>query len=261
MDSFRIEFELRPLADIQPWGTPETGLSLSWFGLTDAWYDLVIGEHHLFRVTDGDPRGVDYYAVRLWEDLIEVAPAVLDEIPAALADRVAAADRWDAWVEQAWDLDDALDLYETAMSWWNARGISNGYLRGAPDPHFWRRGDELHVRWRSLSREPDLPDWSSPSGSAVTSVAGFKDELVRFDRALIAGMQARVEAVAKGWNRPEIAIDVDELRRDHDDRATWLARALTTKRPTIHSWEDVLGAVAELEARIGPVLAPAGGAD
>jgi len=254
MDSFRISFELRPLADVEPWGNPETGLSLSWFGLTDGWYDLVVAEHHLFRDAAGDARGIDYQVVRLWEDMIEVAPAVLEEIPAALADRVAAADRWGKWVEQAWDLDDALDLCEVALSWWDERGIDTGYLRGAPRPHFWRRGDELHVRWRSLPREPDYPYWSSPSGDAVTSVAGFKDELVRFDRALVDGMRARVDAIVKAWSRPEITIDVDELCREHEHRASWLARALTTKRPSICSWDDVLSGVAQLEDRIGSVL-------
>jgi hypothetical protein len=61
-----LSFELRPLEDVQPWGTPESGFHLSWFGLTDGWYDVVVGERRLFSAPDGDPRGVDYQVARLW---------------------------------------------------------------------------------------------------------------------------------------------------------------------------------------------------
>ena len=36
---------------------------------------------------------------------------------------------------------------------------------------------------------------------------------------------------------------------------TWLADALSMKRPTRPSWDDVMGAIAALEDRIGRVLA------
>jgi hypothetical protein len=250
MDTFTIAFELRPLAGVTPFGTRESGLRLHWFGLTDGWYDVVVSGHHLFRVDGGDPRGIDYQVVRLWEDLIEVVPAVTDEIPAALAMRLTDVDRWNAWVTRAWELENAHELQDAALAWWGHRHVDTGHLRGAPRLYLWRHGHELHVQWRS-ARRPEAPRWSSPHGNAILAFDAFIDELVRFDRALIEAMATRVNLVTTAWNRPETAIDVDQLRREHDDRATWLHRALRIKRPTTHSWDAVVEAVTKLEERIG----------
>jgi hypothetical protein len=48
----RLSFELRPLEDVRPWGTLESGFHLHGFGLTDGWYDVVVGEHRLFSTPD-----------------------------------------------------------------------------------------------------------------------------------------------------------------------------------------------------------------
>jgi hypothetical protein len=253
VDSLRIDFELQRLDDVAAWGTPESGLSLSWFGLTDGWYDLVIADHQLFCTRDGDARGVDYYVVRLWEDLIELAPAALEEIPDPLAERVRDVDRWNEWVERTLEVED-FDLWKAGLSWWNERDVYTGYLRSAPRLWFWRLHDELHVRWRSAPRTAESPDWSSPKGDATIKIAAFRDELVRFDRALIAAMSSRIDAIAAGWTRHEVAIDLGELRREQQDRAGWLARALTAARPKLYSWDDVLSAVSALERRIGSAL-------
>ena len=250
MDTFKIAFELRPLADVEPWGTRESGLRLSWFGLTDGWYDVVIAGQHLFRGEGGDPRGVDYQVVRLWEDLIDVIPGAIDEIPDALATRVADVDRWNEWVARAWELENADEQLETALPWWSDRRVDTSHLRGAPHLFLWRQGQEVHVRWRSRP-QPGEPRWSSPRGNATLALAAFIDELVRFDQAFIEAITKRVESIARGWSRPEIAIDVDELRREHEDRATWLARALRLKRPTTYSWDAVVNAVTKLEERVG----------
>ncbi|MFE3247464.1 DUF5984 family protein [Streptomyces sp. NPDC059209] len=47
----QFRFRLTPMRDIRPWGgdTP----SLSWFSLTDSWYDLEASGHQLFRCSDG----------------------------------------------------------------------------------------------------------------------------------------------------------------------------------------------------------------
>jgi Family of unknown function (DUF5984) len=250
MDTFTIAFELRPLADVAPWGTPESGLSIHWFGLTDGWYDVVIDERHLFRVEGGDARGVGYQVVRLWEDLIEVVPAVIDESPADLASRLADVDRWNAWFARAWELENVDELQDVGLAWWSRRRVSTGHLRGAPHLYLWRHGEVLHVHWRSRPL-PGAPFWSSPHGNAVLTFDAFIDELVRFDRTLIEAMAARVDSIATAWDRSEIAIDVDQLRREHDDRATWLAQSMRVRHPTMYSWNEVVEAVTKLEDLIG----------
>jgi hypothetical protein len=74
--------------------------------------------------------------------------------------------------------------------------------------------------------------------------------LIRFDRDLIAAMQRRVEVV-ESWGRPEIRIDVEELRREHADRSTRLRRALDGPSHRAHPWEAVVDAVVELERELG----------
>lgn len=107
-----FNFQLRDIAAIEPWGgeTP----SLHWFGLSDGWYWLSVGEAELFRygqsfmqreepwLSDPNtPPYVDYYVVRLWEDLLYQLPTILVLIPVALADRIADAAAWRAWLQRA----------------------------------------------------------------------------------------------------------------------------------------------------------------
>jgi hypothetical protein len=247
---FAIHFELRELSPVEPWGDRTSGLRLHWFGLTDGWYDVQIGKHRLFQTDDGDARGIDYYVVRLWEDLIEILPDVLVEIPVELADRLGDGNAWMSWTERAFEIDEPTDLYEAALSWWNARQLDSGHLRGAPTIAFWRSGEALHLRWRSHPRAAGEPVWPSPNGEATIAFSSFRDEVVRFDRALIDSMATRVEQVAHNWSRAEIEIDIEQLRQEQADRATWLERALTTRRIS-RSWDDVVEAVKKLELQIG----------
>jgi hypothetical protein len=248
--ALRIHFGLRDLDQVALWGDPNAGLNLHWFGLTDGWYDVQVGEHHLFRLQGDNEPGVDYQVVRLWEDLIDVAPAVLEPVPKALATRLAAGDAWAAWSERAFDTDDD-ELRETALSWWWNRHLDSGHLRAAPYIGIWRYEDELHIRWRTRFRKDGDPMWESPAGDALISARQFQDELTRFDHELIEAMQARVEQVAAGWRRPEIRIDIEQLRREQAHRSARLQTAMSTPVARKHTWDDVLAAVAELERRIG----------
>jgi len=71
-----IEFQLRPLTEIQPWGDPQDP-SLSWFGLSDGTWWINAGNQRLFEYSShavqlGAPRYCDYQVVRLHEDLIDL---------------------------------------------------------------------------------------------------------------------------------------------------------------------------------------------
>ena len=47
-----FNYRRRELKEIQPFGNEQTGRSLHWFGLTDAYYWVSIGQTELFRYTD-----------------------------------------------------------------------------------------------------------------------------------------------------------------------------------------------------------------
>jgi hypothetical protein len=248
----RIPFELLPLKDVQPWGTAESGLSLSWFGLTYGWYDVIVGEQRLFSMADGDPRGIDYQVARLWEDLISATPFVLEPLPGPLATRARRGDAWARWECATREASDLLgEVAELAVAWWSHRTVDSYHLNGAPHMNLWRDGDDLQVRWRSPPSRADAPFWCSPEGDEIVAVQRFCDELARFDRDLIAAMQVRVDAIAADGLRPEIAIDVGALHAQQADRATYLHHALTIRPGGLPHWDDVIGAVLEAEHSLG----------
>src|SRR5262249_38264841 len=152
-------------------------------------------DHRLFSAP-GRTDGADYFVVRLWEDLIELLPDLVDEVPAQLAARLENADAWLRWTERAWELDD-LDLVDAATSWWNERELYSGHFVAAPRLHVWRTGGIAHAH--------------SDHGHTTIALTTFVDEILRFDRALIAAMGARIDEVATSWSRPDIAIDVEDV--------------------------------------------------
>jgi hypothetical protein len=95
----RFRFELRPVDEIMPWGDQDR--TLHWFGLTDGWYwieldgqELLCYSGDMLRRWRGEGHEaarpyIDYQVARLWEDLIQIAPAVLEPVPADLVRFVA----------------------------------------------------------------------------------------------------------------------------------------------------------------------------
>ena len=119
-----IPFGLTPLDQVRPWGRER--LKLHWFGLTDGWYCIDLGDHELLRYTErtvralrGDGDGsaphpyTDYFVVRLWEDMIALLSAAMEPVPDDLVGFVAGNPlRW-SW-EDAPEADAAAEWTETA---------------------------------------------------------------------------------------------------------------------------------------------------
>src|SRR5690349_19788172 len=83
---FRIEFELRPLTEVPPWGDDRP--TLHWFGLTSGWYWITAEGGEFLRYSDAAVRRwdldrpyPDYYVARLWEDLIVLRWALNEPVP------------------------------------------------------------------------------------------------------------------------------------------------------------------------------------
>ena len=81
-----VEFELKPVPEIEPWGTAPK-LSLHWFGLSDGAYHLELGASHLLEYAsiEGWPRFVEYQVARLHEDFISMLPDTLETVPPGVA--------------------------------------------------------------------------------------------------------------------------------------------------------------------------------
>ncbi|MFE7797657.1 DUF5984 family protein [Nocardia sp. NPDC057440] len=142
-----IRFGLAPLAEVHPWGKDS---ELHWFGLTQGWYCLDVGGFELMRYSDrsieqlrgdganlsgaehvGDEeRYIDYYVVRLWEDILALFPEALEPVPADLIDFLRSdSEQWSQEVLDASINDDALAReVDAAMTL-----RSHRFVAGLPD--------------------------------------------------------------------------------------------------------------------------------
>uniref|UniRef100_B8HYN2 Uncharacterized protein n=1 Tax=Cyanothece sp. (strain PCC 7425 / ATCC 29141) TaxID=395961 RepID=B8HYN2_CYAP4 len=259
-----FDFYLRPLEEIQPWGNPDQ-LNLHWFGLTDGCYRLQVGTECLLNYSDAfiddrkkqfpDAYGgpyTDYYVVRLWEDLLNILPNILEPLPAELA-RIFAPDltAWFNWFDAAvnWDEHQSApeeppeeqDPFELLVGWQQARQLNTAYLKHHPRIWFWSSGDNVTISWDSQILCAGLPVWSATWGHYSISRNQFLTEVHAFNDRLMTEMSARVNFVCERWNRPKIYVDTQQLSKEQNDRSTWLQDAL--QQPASTSWDKVLAAI------------------
>ncbi|WP_329074541.1 DUF5984 family protein [Streptomyces niveus] len=216
----RFRFGLTPVHDIQPWGgdTP----SLSWFSLTDGWYDIEVDDRHLFRHAAGGT-SVDYYVVRLWEDVLDVLPQALEPVPADLVPFVAGD-------HTQWLPADRPDT-EAAAAWYGQHALDTGYLRTAPHIRWWRTtaasGDDLMtVTWTPDPDSDSDTDHDGAAGRVTLPTPDFVAAVTALHHDLLAAMEERVTALEATGPPPGVHIDLPHLRHEQRDRAAWLGRAL-----------------------------------
>lgn len=226
-----MAFVLRPTADIQPWGEPGR-FSLSWFGLSDGWYWLDLGGQELFRVREPEiatqPPYADYQIVRLWEDLLDLLPAVLEPVPADLAQLLRTPERFLATVERLQNDDLADENWRPRISeglaFWHARHLDSGHLVAAPHLWLWRDNATVHALWRSSTRDAKL--WLPAAGYLSMPVDQFVSELRAFDQAFLKAMGERVQSLQRSEGVAGVHIDLEQLAVEQRDRSTWLESAL-----------------------------------
>lgn len=255
-----FHFKLRPVANIAPFGDN----SLHWFGLTDGWYWLTAGDAELFRYSSSfqatweEPVSepyVDYHIARLWEDILEMLPAILAPVPTPLADRVAAEGHWmewrsrvEVWLEEREDRE-AFDLWCDAVEWWNRRELNTGYLQHAPRIWLWRVGDTVNIRWDNRGATTnDVAVWQAESGEVAIPVSAFLAEVNSFHDCFVACMAERVEQACREWPRPDVDIDLAALRLEQYSRSQRWNNTMRTMAEHDDDWEQILAANAKLDA-------------
>ena len=267
-----IEFELHPIDDIAPWGD-EKNPTLHWFGLTDGLYRIRLGPDYLLSYTEAVrapfarecPEAysgpcVDYYVVRLWEDLIEMLPYVLEPVPKELIRYLeqdcAAIDAYLDGAHEWWDAQDEADAprkqtantVNAATLWQDDRFLDNNYLSTSARIWMWSEGDTVRIAWDNRDIEMNgQPVWSAQRDSYSLSRQAFLDAIKEFDRALIAQMATQVDQVCKHWNRPDIHVDFDGLKRNQQDRATWLQNKMDQLDFYVTDWDAVAAAMETIE--------------
>lgn len=260
-----IDFELCPLVDITPWGRPEdpTDRHLSWFGLTYGWYSLDVKSARLFQYTPElmghldwpqDPRSrqadwTDYQVVRLYEDLLDMLPDILAEVPDEMHALISTAERRADWTrsleryeEQDGDTAQIDRLFEPATRWAGLRQLDAGYLVDAPRIWLWRHRDQVHLQWDNRTRVTDnIPRWTATHGTTTMPVDDFLAEIGSFHDRLMAAMTERVHTITHRNPLRDIAIDIPRLNAEHIERQRSLTTALSTPPQPI-DWAEVIAA-------------------
>ncbi|GCE28736.1 hypothetical protein KDA_42200 [Dictyobacter alpinus] len=270
-----FHFQLHPIAEIKPWGGKEEPV-LHWFGLSDGWYWFQIGETEIFRYSKPflaayppiphPPRPyIDYYVVRLWEDILEIVPDIIDPLPAPLLQRMESIDQWLNWCKKAekWredaremcseeESDARGELLSTALEWWWRRHLYTGPFIITPGMHFWSDGQIVHCLWdtRQAQFADDQFIWEAIYGTKAIPVTTFMEAVTSFNERFIAAMAERVNTVLTNWSRPEITIDFAHLAREHVQRSEHFASRMAevpTRARTATAWEQCLEAIKVIE--------------
>jgi hypothetical protein len=239
----RFRFRLWPIGEVPPWGPDR---QLHWFGLTYGWYWIEIDGLELLRYApqtlqgwDGDGPAapdpyadyVDYQVVRLWEDLLDLLPQALEPVPDDLAEFMSSDP--DDWVSP----DEA--QAETAAEWYYSHELDMSHLRCPPRIRWWRRivnsHDHMTVAWKHQSGEIEFA--APRTGQATMPTSVFVAAAEELDRELLAAMEQRITELERTGPPPGVQIDMQQLRAEQQDRATWLQRRRGQKPKT--NWAEV----------------------
>jgi hypothetical protein len=256
----KINFILAPFKEVIPWGDPPKQ-SLHWFGLTDGQYWIDVGDQTLFEVTEetcealGCARYCDYQVARLYEDLIDMVPSVLEPLPLELVPYVSgdSAKAWDKTLTQ-WcnredsELDDAYwNTMDLAVTWRGQRCLDTGHLASPTDIRMWSDQDNVYIEWDHCTPSPSRKyAWTATKGSTRVTRAKFLAEIRSFHDRLIGEMAQRCNEVVTGALSSSIQIDFDGLLREQNERAQILDSVL--QRPPMKTdWHAVLKALKHIE--------------
>ncbi|MFD5244919.1 DUF5984 family protein [Amycolatopsis sp. NPDC058340] len=239
-----FHFRLRPLAEVEPWGDRR----LHWFALTDGWYWIEVAGHKLFHhpsnTVVGQSASVDYYVARLWEDIQEVLPSLLEPVPADLVDRMTRDQ--DAWCGAG------VEDSETALDWYSSHVMHTSYLAASPLIMWWRSivgQDTITVDWRHTT-EHGLDCTVPRQGQASVPTEQFLRAVEDFDRELIDAMNQRITEIEAHGLDTGTQLDLEQFRHEHQQRSRSLAATLRHVPAT--DWT----AVREGVARIFPTRTP-----
>lgn len=249
-----FQFVLRPMDEVQPWGDAGD-LSLHWFGLTDGWFFLRLGEAKVLWYDDAAcrslgwenppaPQGfegaVDYQVARPFHDLADLLPSILEPVPPDVAVVLSSPEALNAWEKRVEDggSDDNQELH-----WVGERTLDCLHLRAGPWITFWRLGDEIRIR--SDNRDELIEGtqvWIHPVAEVAIPLRSFVDQAREFGEALLRQMDERVNQVEKGWRREGVALEPSELRRDHaENKLLWESAIRAPHRRT--DWDIVRAAL------------------
>lgn len=266
-----FNFQLIPLNHIPLWSHKDQ-LFLRWFGLTYGWYWMDVGQDQLFQYsTDilqqwGYPHSdedalpyVDYQVARLWHDLLDMLPAILEPIPAEVLDHVRPGRQALTWIRQVEDYlrhqraltaDEGIDWQFRATSWIHQRWLDVAYLTSGPRIWFWTHDQTVTIHWDNREVQwHSMAVWTADVGTVMLSVPAFLEEVQSFGFRLMHAMQERIADVEQG-GRPDVTVDVPALMRDHRYQLALMERTIAeVQQRNVTGWHDVLEMIDRIKAQ------------
>lgn len=253
-----FEFNLKPLQDVLAWGE-EPNQYLHWFGLTDAIYYMNVGKEQLFRYSDEilefwtkeypdeaeayQNPFYDYQVSRLYFDILEILPNVLQPIPKPINDYISSLEKqnkWEATLSEINDISESeqtFNNYCTASEWLFDRKLKG--LGGGPDILLWRVEGRVFLRWDNSSyKQNNIHTWATISGEVEFSVKDFLAEIQSFHDRLMKSMEERIKVIGSTNPLPHIKFNMPELLKEQEEIKKSFEEVLT-KAPSINDWNDI----------------------
>ncbi len=234
---------MRSLSEVTPW-VYQGQRYLNWFGLTEGLYWLRVNESdEIFRYSPellaywqeeypGERALLpyaDYYVVRLWEDLLDILPRILEPLPPTFAHMLETEEQVDQWLERVeqWQTlfeaneekegeeeeeeteeeekagREMWDTYMQATGWWDDRRLNTMPVIAGPHLWFWNNGQHIHACWDNRQQCIDnIAAWTAQKGLIQLTRAQFLDEVQAFHARLFAEMANRIQEMKETY-QPE----------------------------------------------------------
>ena len=225
MKDFKINFKLKNINDIEPWGN-----ELHWFALTDGILYIQVGDHKIYEYSDSAldffkcDKYNDYYLERFVTDFTEIFRFIREPIPEILYDNIDTfADMAYLWKNMYINKpDDVFDEfyfgeYDTLTEWYCIRTLDSAHLTGGPDISFFRCGDKIKIMWNTdddAVLENGQNIWTSPNGVYEMSWNDFTEEVESFLKKYRRAMDLHTAFICKnGVSHAEI--DIKHLLRSN----------------------------------------------
>lgn len=255
MGEFKINFRLRDLDKICPWGS-EDDLRLHWFGLTDGQLWIDAGSQTIYEYSEAARKYFacpiqynDYQIARFLEDFSYTFKHIGESIPECLYDEIGEfKTKTDAWKNSHIDDDDVVfDLffeneYEPLIQWFYDRTFDSGHLVGGPLIGCFRSKDKIKFLWESIYKLEDGESiWTAPAGIAEMAYEEFVSSVTEFYESFFDAMYKQVEnAVAKNWG--SVLLDKERLVEENRERksAFWGNIMLLSQPEENTDWNKIV---------------------
>lgn len=229
----------------------QTGLS--WFWLTDGFYWMNIDGQKLFENSEEalcywEKEGytypkhdyqkcMDYQVVRLWEDMIEILPTIIQPVPKefhqllsqSLAKIGADSDLFYDYVDSINETPEykANDKYFDKPFYLDGHRLCTMHIGLSPIIYLWRyrdsNEDNMHIAWdftQTITTDSgkEIPVWSATIGHLEMPYESFMQEFNDFHNHLMEAMTLKIVEIESNPELQALLHEDYDLRKEHSER-------------------------------------------